>query len=216
LEEDHRVTAIPEKNNPERLLQEARRGDGEHLGDLLQLYRNYLYMLARTQIDLHLQGRLNPSDLVQETFLLACRHFRRFRGENERELVAWLRRILVRTLARQVEKQIIAKKRTIRREISLDKHVSAFSRSTNQITAALAASGSSPSVHAQRRELAATVADQLARLPSAYRDVLILRNLEGHAFEEVARRMGRTPGAVRILWLRALDRFRQLNERPAT
>jgi RNA polymerase sigma-70 factor (ECF subfamily) len=39
--------------------------------------------------------------------------------------------------------------------------------------------------------------------------VLRLRNLEGLPFEEVARRMGRTPGAVRVLWLRALDRLRR-------
>jgi RNA polymerase sigma-70 factor (ECF subfamily) len=37
-----------------------------------------------------------------------------------------------------------------------------------------------------------------------------LRNLEGLSFEEVARRMGRTSGAIRALWLRALDRLRQL------
>jgi RNA polymerase sigma-70 factor, ECF subfamily len=56
--------------------------------------------------------------------------------------------------------------------------------------------------------MAALVADQLARLPPHYRDVIVLRNLEGLAFPEVARRMGRSPGAVRILWLRALDHLR--------
>jgi RNA polymerase sigma-70 factor (ECF subfamily) len=173
----------------------------------LELYRNYLYLLARTQIDLHLQGRVNPSDLVQETFLLACRHFHRFRGGSEEELLGWLRRILIRSLGRQVEKQLVAKKRSTRREMSLD-------QSADRFDASLAASGPSPSAQAQRRELAARVADQLARLPAAYREVLVLRNLEGHRFEEVARRMGRSAGAVRVLWLRALNRFRQLHESP--
>ena len=63
----------------------------------------------------------------------------------------------------------------------------------------------------QRRELAALVADQLAQLPEAYREVIVLRNLEGLAFDEVARRMERTTGAVRVLWLRALDRLRSLH-----
>jgi RNA polymerase sigma-70 factor (ECF subfamily) len=54
------------------------------------------------------------------------------------------------------------------------------------------------------------MADRLARLPAPLREVLRLRNLEGLAFEEVARRMGRTPGAVRVLWVRALDRLRLL------
>ena len=63
---------------------------------------------------------------------------------------------------------------------------------------------------ADARELAAVVADQLARLTPAHRDVIIFRNLEGLAFNEVARRMNRTPGGVRVLWLRALEELRQL------
>ena len=65
-------------------------------------------------------------------------------------------------------------------------------------------------MHAQRRELADLLAGQLARLPAAYREVLVLRNLEGLAFGEVARRMGRSAGAVRVLWLRALEHLRRL------
>ena len=84
----------------ERLLARARQARGEHLGALLELYRNYLHLLARTQIDLHLQGRLDPSDLVQETLLEAYRDFGQFRGGTEAELLAWLRRILVHNLAR--------------------------------------------------------------------------------------------------------------------
>jgi RNA polymerase sigma-70 factor (ECF subfamily) len=66
----------------------------------------------------------------------------------------------------------------------------------------------SPSDHAQRRELVAVVADRLASLPADYRDVIVLRNLEGLSFEEVAGRMNRTPGAVRVLWVRAIEKFR--------
>jgi RNA polymerase sigma-70 factor (ECF subfamily) len=58
--------------------------------------------------------------------------------------------------------------------------------------------------------LAAVLADHLAQLPADYREVIILRHLEGLAFEEVARRLDRSAGAVRILWLRALDRLRKL------
>ena len=77
---------------------------------------------------------------------------------------------------------------------------------------ALAGQASSPIVQAQRREVAAIVADQLAALPAHYRDVIVLRNLEGLPFDEVARRMKRTAGAVRVLWLRALDRLRAVSD----
>jgi RNA polymerase sigma-70 factor (ECF subfamily) len=55
--------------DPEQLLAAAREGRRDCLGTLLELYRNYLYLVARTQIDLHLQAQVSPSDLVQEAFL---------------------------------------------------------------------------------------------------------------------------------------------------
>src|SRR5689334_8802586 len=96
-----------DRREPEKLLHRARQGDRDSLGALLELYRNYLQLLARTQIDLHLQSRAHPSDVVQETFLEASRHFPQFRGTTEGELLAWLRRILIHQLARAVEKQVV-------------------------------------------------------------------------------------------------------------
>jgi RNA polymerase sigma-70 factor (ECF subfamily) len=200
-----------QSQDPTELLARARQGNGESLGALLEFYRNYLYLLARTQIDLHLQARANPSDVVQETFLQACSHFKQFRGTSEKELLCWLRRILLNNLARLVEKQILAQKRNVRREVSLDRYRTLLHNSSEHFEMALVSQISSPSVQAQRRELASLVADQLAQLPAPYREVIVLRNLEGLAFDEVARRMNRSPGAVRVLWLRALDQLRQLN-----
>src|SRR5437016_14538428 len=100
-----------QSQNPAELLAKARQGNGESLGQLLEFYRNYLYLLARTQLDLHLQTRANASDIVQETFLVAAGHFQQFRGHSEGELLGWLRRILIHQIARLVEKQVVAQKR---------------------------------------------------------------------------------------------------------
>src|SRR6516162_2801360 len=89
---------------PELLLPKARAGDSAALGRLLELYRNFLRLLARTLLGKTPQARLEPSDLVQETFLEAHRDFRQFAGTTEAELLAWLRRILVRNLADQVRR----------------------------------------------------------------------------------------------------------------
>jgi RNA polymerase sigma-70 factor, ECF subfamily len=195
---------------PERLLAEARQGNREHLGALLELYRNYLHLLARTQIDLHLQGRASASDVVQETFLDACRDFPQFRGGTEKELLAWLRQVLVCNLGRLVRQQLGTQKRDARREVSLEQRLTALEQSSAAVEAALVGRLSSPSAGAERRERAALLADRLGQLPPDYQEVIVLRNLEGLAFEEVARRMGRSSGAVRIAWVRALERLRRL------
>src|SRR5689334_17428277 len=80
--------AVP---SPEQLLSLARAGSSQALGQLLEVYRNYLALLARLQIGRRLQGKVEAADLVQETFLAAHRDFARFRGTTEGELVRWLR-----------------------------------------------------------------------------------------------------------------------------
>ena len=155
--------------DPEQLLAEARGGRRESLGRALELNRTYLTLLARTQIDLHLQGRVDASDVVQETFLDACRDFDHFRGSSPGEWVAWLRKILIYNLARVVQRQVVAQKRSARREVSLEQHVAVMDRSSGRIETALVGRSSSPSSHAQRserrRSRGRSVGSTLLRLP---------------------------------------------------
>ena len=192
----------------ELLLVKARSGDQAAVGRLLELYRNYLRIVARSLIRAPLQVQLDASDLVQETFLKAHREFAQFAGSGERELVGWLRQILVRTLANQA-KHHKAQARDQRRQESLDV---LLDRSSLAIQAQLADSIASPSALAVRREQAVLLADALARLPADYREVFILRNLEQVPVDEIAARMGRSPNAVRKLWGRAMVALKQAME----
>lgn len=58
------------------------------------------------------------------------------------------------------------------------------------------------------------LAEALAVLPEDYRDVIVLRHLEGLGFAEVALRMGRTEDSVKNLWVRALARLRRTLDDP--
>ncbi len=192
--------------NVEELLQEARAGDGSRVGPLLDLYRHYLGLLARVEIGHRLQGKVDASDVVQETYLEAYRHFPRFQGTTEGQLVCWLRQILAGTIANLLRRYLGTQGRDVRLERELAAN---FDRSSAALERCLVAPVSSPSQQAVRREQSVILADALKELPEDYREVLVLRHLEGLTFPEVARRMGRTLDSVEKLWMRALGRLRQ-------
>lgn len=190
--------------SPEMLLARARAGDAAALGLLLEEYREYLRVLARTRVGRDLQVRLDPSDLVQEALLEAHRDFRQFLGNSEAELTGWLRQILVRNLADQL-KHHHSQRRDYTREQPIEVLV-------EQAHEALAAPLSTPSAQAARREQAVVLANALARLPDDYREVITRRHVEGQGFDAIAAAMNRSAGAARMLWMRALERLGELME----
>jgi RNA polymerase sigma-70 factor (ECF subfamily) len=192
--------------DPEQLLGLARAGRDEAVGQLLELYRNYLGLLARLEIGRRLQGKVDDSDLVQDTYLEAHRHFAQFRGTTEAELISWLRHILADVVGKLVRRYFGTQRRDVRLERELAAEVDQSSRALGE---ALAARQSSPSQQAARREQAVLLADALQRLPESYREVIILAHLEGLSFPEVARRMGRTVASVKNLWARAVAKLRR-------
>src|SRR5262245_16030839 len=78
-------------------LEAARCGDSEALGQLLDSFRPYARMIVRALWDHRLGGRLDESDLIQDAFLEAHRAFPAFGGQTQGELLAWLRRVVVRS-----------------------------------------------------------------------------------------------------------------------
>ena len=192
--------------DPIELIARARRGDETALGRLLEQSRNYLKLLARLQIDRQLQGKADASDVVQETFMEAVNDFAAFRGSSEGEWLAWLRRILACNLANLVRHYRGTRRRDIRLERALAAELDQSSEGLDR--ALVAHQQASPWEQAARREQSVVLADLLEQLPPDYRDAIVLRQLEGHSFPEVARRMGRTLDSVKKLWVRGLSRLR--------
>jgi RNA polymerase sigma-70 factor (ECF subfamily) len=195
--------------NPQQKLLKAQLGDEAAVGSLLELYRSYLRLLARAEIGRRLQGKLDPSDLVQDTLLEAHRNFGRFQGSDEPQFVSWLRQILAAKVANLVRHYFGTQGRDVRLEQALAAEVDQSSRLLGQD---LMASVTSPSLQAVRREQAVLLADALEKLPEDYREVIILRHIEGLPFAEVAGRMQRSEDSVQKLWVRALARLRAVFE----
>jgi RNA polymerase sigma-70 factor, ECF subfamily len=196
--------------DPTELIARARRGDESAVGQLLEISRNYLKLLARLQIDRQLQGKADASDLVQDTFMEAVRDFPAFRGVSEAEWLAWLRRILASNLANLVRHYRGTRRRDVRLERTLAADVDHSSESLEM--ALVAKRQNAPWEEAARREQSVVLADLLERLPPDYREAIVLRQLEGYTFPEVAVRMGRTVDSVKKLWVRGLTKLRETLE----
>jgi RNA polymerase sigma-70 factor, ECF subfamily len=194
------------ENSPvQELLDQSRAGNGQALGRLLECYRNYLVLLARLQIGRRLQGKVDAADVVQDTFLTAHQDWVSFQGRTERELVAWLRQVLACKLGKLVRTFFGTRCRNILRERDLAEELD---RSSRILDRGLFQKEDSPSQQVADREQGVLLADALSRLPADYREVLILRHLEGLSFPEIAERMERTLDSVKKLWLRGLNRLR--------
>src|SRR5262249_13788638 len=185
----------------EQMIQDAKTHGESALGSLLEQYRNYLRVLARVEIGRRLQGKLDASDIVQETFYEAHRNFGRFQGSQEPQLVSWLRQILAAKVAGCVRHYFGTQGRDVRleRELAAD-----IDRSSAVLGEELAGSLTSPSQGAALREQSVRLANALEKLPPDYRDVIVLRHLEGLTFPEVAKRLDKTLDSVEKLWLRGL------------
>jgi RNA polymerase sigma-70 factor (ECF subfamily) len=174
--------------------------------DLLERCRDYLCLLARLQLSPRLQGKLDASDVVQQTLLKAHEKRDQFRGNSDAELMGWVRQILANQLA-EAARKFGAEARDLNRERSLN---SDLEESSARLESWLAADQSSPSQRVIREEQLLRLAQSLADLPPDQRRAVELHHLQGCPVAEVGRLMGRTQGAVVGLLFRGLKKLRHL------
>lgn len=192
------------------LIQQFRNGLTAAGNQLLQAYEPYLKLLARVQMESRFAAKFDPADVVQQAMILAVRDFRNFRGQTDAEFAAWLRQILAHVLAHEMRRYSGTQKRDLDREMSLDETIN---QSAQRLEEILPATATSPTQAVVRNEHQVHLAQALERLPDDYREVIVLRHIEGLSHEQIAKRMNRNTGAVRMLWVRALARLRTEVER---
>jgi RNA polymerase sigma-70 factor, ECF subfamily len=172
----------------------------------LERFRSYLVLLARLKLDRKLRGKLDASDVVQQTMLEAHQAIASFRGNDSAAQAAWLRQILARNLANAV-RDLTRAKRDARKERSLQADLD---DSASRLEGWLAAAESSPSQKMQRQERALKLADALAQLPEAQRDAVVLRHFQDCSLAQIAEQLDCTTAAVTGLLHRGLKNLRKL------
>ena len=169
----------------------------------LEDFADYLALLARLQIDPRLRSQLDPSDLVQQTLLIAHEKLGQFRGRTDAELAAWLRVIMANTLAKASRRFYGLK---AERAGSLEK---AIEQSSARLEAWLARDDSTPGQKAAKAEELRLLATALAGLPEDQRTAIELHHLQGLTVPEAARRMNKTVASVTGLLYRGGKALRQ-------
>ena len=175
-------------------------------GEMIERFRGYLLLLARSHIDPRRHTKLEASHLVQQTMLAGFEKRGQFRGNCEAELAQWLKQILVNQLADAVRAEG-RDKRDIARERSIEAVIGdSFSRAEGW----LAADHTSPSQQAVNAEQFLQVAACLARLPDGQREAVMLHHLQGWTLAELAAHLHRSEGAVAGLLHRGLKELKHM------
>ncbi|MEO6808003.1 MAG: sigma-70 family RNA polymerase sigma factor [Isosphaeraceae bacterium] len=207
-------------SGPLELMAQARAGQTDALGELCDLYRNYLRMVVRTGLGPRLRERVELSDVVQEALVEVVKQFPQFTGQNEAALVGWLRRLVGQKLADLGRYHSRAKRAGQGSALPLDAPFGGGDAAEvagapgGRLLDMLALSQTSPSEAASRRELIVLLADALADLPEAEAEVLWLYHADGLSFETIGERLGLGRKAVRGLWARGLKGLRRQLEGP--
>jgi RNA polymerase sigma-70 factor (ECF subfamily) len=185
------------------LIPTAQRGSLAALGQLFEWCQPYLRKVADEEMEDDLRARTSAADLVQETFAEAVKDFAHFRGTNERELLAWLRRILLHNMA-NARRALHTDKRQVTHEVAL------ADLPPGHVANRRAMPGHSPSSHVRKSERREKINQAIALLPDDYQQVLQLVFYDRLPWDEVARLMGRSVEAARQLRGRAVRRLTEM------
>jgi len=181
-------------------------GPAEEKRRPIEEYRDYIRLLTSMQFGLRMRGKLDESDIVQQTVLEACQNDSQFRGQTEAERLAWLRSILANVIT-GAARRFTTQSRNIRRELSLEAELNL---SASRLERALTADQTSPSGHFVRAEEVLALAKAMAQVSKEQREVLELHHLKGMPLAEVAAQVGKSRPAVAGLLFRGLRKLREL------
>jgi RNA polymerase sigma-70 factor (ECF subfamily) len=205
------MAMISKHDTPETnaLLEQAAGGDREALGRLLDRDRARLRRMAALRLDRRLNGRIDPSDVIQEAQLEAAQRLAEYLRDPTMPFFLWLRLITGQRLLALHRRHLGARLRDAGREVSLDRP--ALPQATSAALAArLLGQATSPSAAAVRDEMKSRLREALDLMDPTDREVLSLRHFEQLTTAEAARELGISEEAAKKRHVRALKRLKAI------
>ena len=188
-----------ETTQTENLLQAAEKGDKAALNRLIELHRDYLRRVVDLRMDQALRGRIDASDIVQETQMVANRRLFEFLERRPTSFKLWLRGEAIQQVHAHYRRHVQAGRRSVKRECSI-------SNASGVMIAQNLLAGT-PSKIMARRETADTVRKAVESMPENDREILLLRYVEGLSNAEASEVLTIDPATARKRHGRALKRL---------
>ncbi len=178
-----------EEKRERQLADDAIQGNRQAFEELYTSFQERLLAMIRTQMSPSLAQRLDPEDVLQETFIRALRSVKDFEWQGGDSFCRWLEGIATHLVLTAANRQSVKRELHIQRDPEAD-----------QV---------SPSRDMRRDERFERLRKSIESLSPDYRTVLRLSRLEGLTTKEIAKRMERSPSAIKNLLLRATKQLRQ-------
>ena len=191
-----------EQSVDETLLERLRGGDRDALAALFQTYRDRLERLVKLYMDPRLTVRVDPADVLQETYLDAARQVDRYIANPAAAFYIWIRGLAINRLHNLHRTHLEADMRSLRRQVRLP------ANSSVALAKSLLSPGPSPSAVFAKQELQKTIQQVIAGLPPDDRDVILMRHFEGLSNNEIAQAIGISASGATMRYGRALERLK--------
>jgi RNA polymerase sigma-70 factor, ECF subfamily len=196
-------------NNVDDLMTRAAAGDQEALAQVFAQYRERLRQMVRLRLDRRLQGRLDPSDVLQEAYLDFARRLPEYAQDQSMPFYLWLRFLTGQRLIDLHRQHLGAKMRDAGQEVSLYRGALPHASSVS-LAAQLLGRLTSASRAAIRAETQIHIQEALNSMDPLDREVLTLRHFESLSNEETAAVLGIKKSAASNRYIRALKRLKEI------
>jgi RNA polymerase sigma-70 factor, ECF subfamily len=198
---------ITDSRDLDDLLECVQRGDQQALVTLFTRYRDRLRRMVRLRLDRRLQGRIDPSDVLQDAYLDVARRAGEYVANPSIPVFLWLRLITGQRLMALHRQHLGAQMRDAGQEVSL--YRCALPQATSVSLAALLLGRlTSPTQAAQRAEMQIRLQEVINAMDPIDREVLTLRHFEELSNVETAQVLGIQKSAASNRYLRALKRLK--------
>jgi RNA polymerase sigma-70 factor (ECF subfamily) len=193
----------------DELLRRAGDGNAEALAVLFDRYRERLRKMIRLRLDRRLCGRLDPSDVLQETYLDLAKRFPEYAAKPALPFFLWLRWLTGQKLIDLHRQHLGTKMRNAGQEVSLYRGPLPQA-SSESLAAQLLGKLTSPSRAAIRVETQIRVQEGINSMDPMDREVLVLRHFEMLSNADTAKVLGISTKAASNRYVRALERLKEI------